>query len=462
MKNGQPKSIRRIILPAILCAIASWSCSKPMDFLVQNLSVSLAPSVRTALIQLPNAIDPAHSRIIGTGQVSQSAALGTPAPDVETRDLAVHIEIISASTVRVTGHPERAESTSLNFSILSYVGSAGGPNEFTVVARGVIDVSELDPSDEYELTISSLGIADSSYDKLTVQHTASIEAADATTFDEGDLETANGWASAIVDDSFGDPAADRKVVFKNNAIFSPRAIAYEIIDWNGSNWQIERPNTGPGRSAERFADPGTLAGGVPTAFPINSIGNWDHAWIESNRATPVGAQTDGTRGAVVYQGATPSEVLVLMPIQQGGVSTPPNDHGFYVISNPEIYVLHQGMPLGDSSVRLDNNAVAQVFPLKEPNQINLGSDQVVSLAYGFWDRLESATPGDDSQGVGTAGITAIFSPPSSVVATKSVPSGWWYHYLQTIQFFRSEEPDSSLLQSVVYEPEVSITFEGQR
>jgi len=319
---------------------------------------------------------------------------------------------------------------------MSYVGAPGGPNDFTVYRYAIGRSSWLGQF----VNFRGMGLPITVYPKAVLAITGFGNIGDSP-------------SAVLIDRNLGgDKDLDYAVAFNGQSIVSPQqTIRYEITDFHGSNWQIERHNT---LAANEFATSGayTLASGYEDgSTEINSIGSWDEAWIEGWRGGP---------GSMLLFPIDPTHVGV------GWITTSinPSDlavYGFYVIRNPEIYVEHYGNPEGPGGW-LENETIlretlSDLIPLDGATQITESQDRVVPRVYGVLGHYAGGLPTYLSREFGehdtaALALTYYYEDGVGIRVEHSAPDGALRYAAQVVQFSRPPEASVESLESVVNRP----------
>lgn len=415
----------------------------PNDFLVQTLELTLGAGVASAVFPIPIAIDTTRTRVMNMQLTGVQAPVVGAVGSVSAKDLGVAIKITSANQVTLRGHPGRAYPTSVRFSLLSYIGPVGGPNEFIVTSRFDYQTTEFaSPISGQELSFNSLGLNTAAYAKTTAHLTGACHLTQGTDWTTPKTSTL-GLIVGVIDLELGTPGDDMKIKYQGDNTFGARRWEIEVVHWVGSNWTIARPNTGPGRSAEKFQLFDLDAFILPTAKPINEIGAWDRTWIETSLQPASYATTEHMHSLIGRPGSTTQDLIVEPP--QNTFPAAGGRFWFHAISNPDVYVFRHGISYLNRTTRLGSGEQTKTIPLATPNLISKGVGEVIVIPGGFIDEFEDHAISQSYKTTLPAGfsdVTAIFVAPGSVRVDRTLGLGWQYEDFQIVQFNGTIRPSS--------------------
>ena len=421
-----------------------------MDFNVQQYEIQIPAGASETTIQARQSFDETRMRVMHSSLAREANLLAyDPGVEIlESRDFNSRIEIQGNGTeIKVYTNSNGGFDRLLRFSTLEYVGDHGGVNEFTV-RRGVRQLSIA-----LELaSFTEMGVTSSTAQKLTL-HSTGVWFDEAFGDDTGDQESAQTVSTYLqyapnISTPFDDLTTGILGYDITEAAFVH--VGWEAVNWIGSNWQVEHVPHGmtglPGSNAHMVA---YNSAGSDRTVTIPDIGDWESAWIESSRLSASSPFVNGELTAYVRKGSSTTTVELFQPTGSLIDVLATNGAVFYVIANPDIYVLHQGFDLGNGTESMDADGPTKLIPLATPNEISDGSPHVVSIAGGL-----------ELGGIlGFHDLSAMFvSKAEGLRAWRTTPSGDWLEYIQTVQFEADLSDQVASPKSVIEKPGLSVSF----
>lgn len=420
------------------------------DFRVQHFEVAILSTAGETDFTIPIRIDPTRTRIMLGSTMRQCQAV-PPVSTTLTRDTQVGLDIVDEDTVRVYNSSNARYPVIVSFALLEYIGDPGGVNEFKVTRTRVYFPAGTNGVD---LEVVGFAIAEGEESKTTTHVTGVTLDNEIETDVHGNFDP-QVWVMPMVR---RDPDLDTITAQQLWTQLSNIAmwVWVENVHWVGSNWTI---GFAPAVANVSDVITFTTAGGSGRTVTVPAT-DWGSTWVEAQRGVSMfDGVVPGEQVANIYPIVTGDEVSAFAPSGAETADETANGAAFYMMSNPDIKVAHQGRGIGSTGI-----VDFELTDGDQPRTLQVPVNPLTATIDGPRDRVVSILHGTPKFPINQSfddGGVQFDGDADGITFRRTFGESGWFEYIQTIQFGLEAGASGNMEDSIIRKPSWAATIRNK-